>query len=55
MPRKIHMQDQVFNNVEQIMSHFQRTPLKVIAAGINRMHMSEVKDYRYKFALKSAH
>ena len=38
MPRKIHMQDQAFNKVDDIMNHYQRKPL----GGLMRM----VKPFR---------
>jgi hypothetical protein len=34
MLRKIHMQDQVFNNVAQIMNHYQTMPIHISIAGI---------------------
>lgn len=56
MSKKIHMQDQVFNNVEQIMNHFQRRPLKFLSASLHlRLPMADYKADRFKPMLKASH
>jgi hypothetical protein len=35
MPRKIHMQDQVFDNVASIMGHKPKAPVHINVAGVS--------------------
>ncbi|MEQ1638987.1 MAG: hypothetical protein ABL903_20185 [Methylococcales bacterium] len=50
MPKKIHMQDQVFDNVKQIMNHKYRMPIQMNIAGVNitLQRLGNVKGHRHQ-------